>query len=245
MFQQVDVQTFASISYLLWVLSLILIAFAAVAFARFVENRSMVALFFALSFASLLAAATASNVGVISVAEAGRKTAYYYAGIVGMNLGIVATSCFLYLFYSEVAELSRERRTWVVGLALAIILFELLPANQWSSEEPGFKLKYVSYLVQTIYCCAAYLGAGFGFVHLAGKAPEKKLELRMAAAGNFLLVVFFLMMLSRAFAGDSGFLRTLQVGSWVVMMLAVAALFVGFVLPTIESHAKVASGGGA
>lgn len=222
-------------SGVLVLLTILLGFFAAIPLVRYLERQNKVALYYGFSNLAFLVTSTISNIGITDVLETGEKTMLYYASLLGMNVGIIMASLFLYQFYAKLSGVDKKARVVSIAGAAGIIAFQLLPFNGWFTPDAGgFQLKYISYLLQTIYCCVIYVILARGFLRLSKRVDEDRKYFRAISAGNVLLSLFFVMMLSRAFTGDSPILPIIQIGSWGLMTLAISLLFYGFVIPTFK-----------
>jgi hypothetical protein len=57
-----------------------------------------------------------------------------------MNILVVSNAIFFFLFESEMFVFETSKKKKVVGVGIAIIIFHLLPQNEWNAETSGFKL---------------------------------------------------------------------------------------------------------
>jgi hypothetical protein len=159
----------------------------------------------------------------------------------GMNIGIILVSLFLYLFYGELKNIKQSQKTVAVVAGIGIIIFQLLPANDWFNPNPeGFSLKYISYLFQTLYCVSIYVANAKGFKYLAGRVPEQSKNFQYIMYGNILLAVFFVFMFLRAFITTGIMLPIIQIGSWFIQISAIILFFMGFILPGLKKKEATA-----
>ncbi len=220
--------------------SIILSIFASFGFVRYFQRRKQgnISLYYALINISFLFSTTTVNIGVVDALSNGIKTDIYNWGLLGMNIGIILASLFLYLFYAEMRDRPKNYRYITLLVGIGIIIFELLPQNQWFSDEPGFKLKYISYMFQTLYCSLIYITAARGFNYLRIKVPDESTAFTNIMVAFILLVLFFFLMLTRAFLpADNILLPIVQIGSWLIQILSIILLFMGFIVPSLKKHA--------
>ncbi len=237
---QAQIEIFQIIVFIMVFQSIILSIFASFGFVRFFQRRKQgyISLYYALINIAFLFSTTTINIGVVDALVNNTKTDVYYWSLLGMNIGIILASFFLYMFYSEMRDRPKKYRYLTAIVAFAIILFQLLPQNQWFSEEPGFKLKYISYLFQTLYCALIYITAARGFNYLRIKVTAQSQDFRNIMIAFILLVAFFFLMLMRAFLpAENPILPTIQIGSWIIQVLSIVLLFLGFIVPSLRKHA--------
>ena len=232
-----QIQVFQIISGVLVFLSILLVIFSTFGITRFFERREAgkIPFYYAFSNLSFLISATCINMGLLDAIEVGTKTHIYYWGLIGMNIGIILASMFLYQFFSELNDIPKEKRIICVIFAFLIICFQLLPQNNWFVEfSQGFQLKYISYLLQTIYCVSIYLSSAIGLKLLASHVEEQRTSFICIMTGNILLCIFFLLMMMRAFIKDGPMLLVIQLSSWILQIIALILLFWGFIRPSIK-----------
>ncbi|MHA1734670.1 MAG: hypothetical protein ACTSU5_22260 [Promethearchaeota archaeon] len=226
-------------SSILVFLTILFVMFATVSLVKYLERKSRVALLFALSNLTFVFLTTMTNIGLVDLITAGEKTTIYGLSLIGMSVGIILASMFLYLFYCELSDVPPMKRKMAVLTAAGLIVLILLPFNGWFDfDATGFQLKYVSLTFQTIYCVAIYLTLARGFLHLARrvKGQERKYFLYITL-GNVFLSLFFVLMVSRAFVSQPGPLLLVQIGSWTLMALGTSFFFYGYMVPMLTKRA--------
>ncbi len=208
--------------------------FSALSLIKYLERRTCVALFFTLSNLTWVAIITTSNIGVTDLIAHTEKTNVYGYSLIGMSVGIILVSLFLYQFYAEVSGQSKQNRVLSTIAAFAIIGIILLPINGWLDfTATGFQFKYISYLFQTVYCVGIFLILARGFNRLAKRLEDKTQAryFRFIVSGNLLLASFFVFMMIRAFVTSSSALLFVQISSWTLIALGISCLFYGYIVP--------------
>jgi hypothetical protein len=207
--------------------------FASFGFLRYSKRKGAgkVSLYYALVNLLYLIATTTSNIGILDVLEYGVKTDLYEMSLVGMNVGIIITSMFLYFFYYEMGNPPKRNR--ILALVFAIIISGIQVLAYFYGKTYG--LKYIGYTTQTVYCAAIYLAAAKGFNFLRKNIPEQSKDFGNIMLSYIFNVIYFVSMLTRAFIpADSIAIPVIQIGSWIIQITSVLLLFFGFMYPTIR-----------
>jgi hypothetical protein len=228
---------FQIIVVILCIFSLLLTIFTTIGFTRFMARKSKVSLYYALSNFTFLLSTTITNIGMIDAITEGYKTDLYHWGLLGMNIGIILASFFLYMFYAEMTNTKNIKRNFVLISTIFIIIFESLPQNNWFVDNTsGFQLKYISYLFQTLYCVAIYFTGARGFRYLASRVEEQKSDILKIMWGNIILACFFVLMLLRSMITEGFFLYFIQIGSWILQFTALILFFMGYIIPGFRNQ---------
>jgi len=228
---------FQIICGILIIFSSLAIIFSSVALVRMIERKTIAIFYYAISNLTYLLTITISNIGLIDMIQTEEKSQLYLISLLGMNIGIIITSMFLYLFYGEIiqSENKKKKKIWVIIIGLLIIGIELLPFNNWFDPNPeGFQLKYISYLIQTLYCVGIYVISAIGFFKNAKLIQERRKNFLFIAWGDIFFALFFLFMLSRAFLGSLPIFTYFQISSWIILTAGLIFLFIGFIMPTFK-----------
>ena len=232
-----EILVFQIISGILILFSILATSFSSVALVRMFERKKIAILYYALSNLTFLFTMSISNIGLIDLIQTGEKTQLYLTSLLGMNIGIIITSMFLFLFYEEIihSQNKKKKRNWVIIICLLIIGFQLLPFNNWfDPHSEGFQIKYISYLFQTIYCVGIYLISAIGFFKNAKQIQERRKNFLFIAWGDIFFAIFFVLMLSRAFLSGLPIFPYFQISSWIILTTGLIFLFIGYILPTFE-----------
>lgn len=213
--------------------------FASFGFIRYFNRKKTgkVSFYYALVNLSFLFATTSVNAGLTDLLEKGTRTTVYEMSLIGMNVWIVIASLFLYYFYSEMSGIPQKPRIYAVVFAIIICIVQVLAYDVYFGIT--LKLKYIGYTLQTIYCASIYITAARGFNFLRKNIPEQSTAFSNIMLSFILNVVYFFMMLTRAFipSGTTA-VAVIQIGSWVIQLASVFLLFFGFMYPILTKNKK-------
>lgn len=222
--------------YIAPVIGLVFTFYAIIAFLKYKKNKSTVALHFSLANFFYGLSMFVLFLGILDTLANDYKTNLYFTSVMFMNIAIILNSLFLYLFSFNLIKQPPSRRKNMIIIAIAIILFHFLPQNGWyDTANTGFKLMYVSFMLMTLYAFFVYFILMKEFLYLSRKALErgetKKIKTSFDAIwiGSLLMNIFFILQMIRV-GVDVLFL---QIAAMTILFIAMACLFIGFLLPSL------------
>ncbi len=215
---------FEVIIYIIPILVITFLLFAIFGIHKYRVRPSKIPLYFSLSNFAYVFALLAILSGIIDTIDAGRKTTPYFISLMFMNIFVILNAIFFFLFESEMFVYEKEKKKTVVGIGAGIILFHLLPQNEWNAETQGFRLMYISFLLLMIFTIYVYYSGMKEFEKLRKASKERAKEIRAIRDGAFHMLIFFVLMFVRTLIDNIVF----QIASFMILLLAMSLFFVGF-----------------
>ena len=116
---------------------------------------------------------------------------------------------------------------------IGIIIFMLLPQNDWFEMTEDMTFKIISYILLTIYDIIVF--ANFlAFFRLARRVKEMKKVFTSIALGAVCRIIYVISKLITAFYAPLYFL----VGSTLILVLSMVLIYIGFIQPATSSFKR-------
>jgi hypothetical protein len=215
---------FEVIIFIIPFLIITFIIFGSFGLHKYRARPSKIPLYFSLSNFSYVAALLSILIGIIDTINAGQKTTPYFLSLMFMNIFIVLSAIFFFLFESEMFVFESSKKKKVLGIGAGIIIFHLLPQNEWNAETQGFKLMYISFLLLMIFTIYVYYSGMKEFDQLRKISKEREKEIRSIRNGAFYMLLFFTLMFVRTLIDNI----VLQIASFGILLIAMSLFFIGF-----------------
>jgi hypothetical protein len=200
----------------------VLIFFTIVTMHKFLQRKKKMALYFALSNLCLTLSILFVYLGTIDAIEYGEITDMNRFGVFMMNIFITASALFLFLFSDEIFP-SAKKNIYII-LGFGTMIFMLLPQNQWMSTEPGFKLKFISFLLMFLYSIFVYLRF-MQFFKLANQIPDMKKSFNFIGLGAVFMILMMTFSLIRSMSDSF----VLWLFSMLCLIISIIFTYFGFI----------------
>ena len=228
-----DLVYYAFMEYFTLVLTVIFLFYTIIPLVKFFQRRKTLALYFALSNLAYAITLAVTYVGIVTSLEINDRSPSFMASMLVMNVSMILGAFCLYLFCSNVASISRKKVITVGLIGAAFLIFSILPFNNWmDTNATGFQLKYISFLLLTIYSLGVYSSIIRIFGRDLRNLTEMKREYRLIVYGSITSMLFFIGMLIRSATGINSIIYNAIV--WTILTIGVGFYFSGFIQPSLQ-----------
>lgn len=195
------------------------------------------ALYFALSNLTYVITLAVTYVGIVTSLEMDDKSPSFMASMFVMNICMICGGFCLYLFCSKLASINKKKVLTVGIIGLAFLVFSSLPINNWMDPtSKGFQIKYISFLLLTIYSIGVYSS----IIRIFGKdlknLTEMRGQYRSIVYGSISSMLFFVGMLVRSAAAINSILYNAII--WCILVIGAGFYFFGFIQPSLKKKVK-------